>query len=88
MVFIPLFTTNMGNMSRGFTIIELFSSTRQGNPLGGLLFALPHYWTLLETIAWTPNYVFPSLMDNTNIMGLVNEVVFTFDHFSTQLALI
>jgi hypothetical protein len=78
MVFIFLSTTSMGNMNRGFIVIESSSGTRQGEPLNGFLFALAHYWTFLKTIAWTPNYVFSSLMDDTNIVGLMNKVVFTF----------
>ncbi len=72
----------------GVTIIESFLGTRQGEPLGGLLFTLAHYWALLETIAWAPNYVFPSLIDDTHIVGLMNEITCTFDHLSTQLTLV
>jgi hypothetical protein len=43
MVLIILSTTNMGNMSRGFIVIESSSGTRQGDPLGGPLFSLAHY---------------------------------------------
>jgi hypothetical protein len=32
-----------------------------------------------------PNYVFPSLIDNTHIVGPMNEIIPTFDHLSTQL---
>ncbi len=41
--------------------------------------------TPLETIVWTPNYVFPSLMDDTHIVGPMNEFSCTFDHLLTQL---
>jgi hypothetical protein len=51
----------------GATIIESSLSMKQGNPLKGLLFALAHYRTFLETIAQAPNCVFPSLMDDTHI---------------------
>ncbi len=37
--------------AEGVTIIESSSSTKQGDPLGGPLFVLAHYRTLLETIA-------------------------------------
>jgi hypothetical protein len=37
------------------TIIESTSSTKQGDPLGGHLFALTHYRTFLKTIAYTPH---------------------------------
>jgi hypothetical protein len=42
MVFIFIFITNMGYMSKGFTVIESSSGTRPGDPLGGLLFTLAH----------------------------------------------
>jgi hypothetical protein len=42
-VFILFFTTSMGNMSKGFSIIESSSSTKQGDRLGDILFVLAHY---------------------------------------------
>ncbi len=66
-------------------IIEFSLSTRQGDPLGGLLFTLAHYWTFLETIVWAPNCVFPSLMDDFHIVGPMNELFCAFDHLLTQL---
>jgi hypothetical protein len=42
----------------GVTIIDSFLSTRHGDPLGGLLFALAHYWVLLKTIAQAPTVSF------------------------------
>jgi hypothetical protein len=56
---------------------------RRGDPLRGFLFALAHYWTLLETIAQAPNYVYPSLVHNTHVVGPSNEIIPTFHHFST-----
>jgi len=61
---------------------------KQGDPLEGLLFALAHYWAFLETIVWAPNYVFPSLVDDTHIMGPMSKIVLAFDHLSIQLALV
>ncbi len=72
----------------GFTIIESFSSTKQGDPLRGPLFVLAQYRILLETITWASNYVFPSLTNDTHIMGPMNEITCTFDHLLTQLALV
>ncbi len=72
----------------GVTIIESFSSMKQGDPLRGLLFALAHYQTLLETIVQAPNYIFPSLANDTHIVGPMNEITHAFDHLSTQLALV
>jgi hypothetical protein len=59
-----------------------------GWPLGGLLFILAHYWTFLKTITQALNYVLPSLVGDIHIMGHMNEIVSTFDHLLTQLALI
>jgi hypothetical protein len=61
---------------------------KQGDRLGSLLFALAHYWTILKTSVWMPIYVFPSLTDDTHIVGFLNEIIPTFDHLSTQLTLI
>jgi len=59
---------------------------RQGDPLGGPLFVLAHYWALLKTIAWALSYVFPSLIDDTHIVGPMSELSCAFDHRLTQLA--
>ncbi len=72
----------------GVTVIESFSNTRQGDRLKDSLFALAHYQALLKTIAQAPNYVFPSLMDDTHIVGPMNEITYAFDHLLTQLALV
>jgi len=37
---------------------------------------------------WAPNYVFPSLTDDTCIVGPMSEITCAFDHLSTQLTLI
>jgi hypothetical protein len=34
------------------------------------------------------NCIFPSLIDDTHIMGLMNEITYAFDHLSTELALV
>jgi hypothetical protein len=88
MVFIFLFYFQHGWHVEGVTIIESFSSTRYGDPLGGFLFALAHYRTLLKTIVRAPNYVFPSLANDTHIVGPMNEITYAFDQLSTQLALV
>jgi hypothetical protein len=61
---------------------------RQDDPLKGLLFALAHYQTLLKTIVRAPSCAFPSLADVIHIMGLLNEIIRSFDHLSTQLTLV
>ncbi len=70
---------------KGVTIIESFLGTRQGDPLGGPLFVLAHYRALLETIMWDFSYIFPSLVDNTHIMGPMNEISRVFNYLLTQL---
>ncbi len=50
MVFIFLFTTNMGGMWKKVTIIESFSNMKQGDPLKGSLFVSARYRTFLTTI--------------------------------------
>jgi hypothetical protein len=72
----------------GVTIIESFSSTKQGDRLGGILFTLDHYQTLLKTITWAPKCIFPSLIDDTHIEGPMNEITHVFYHLSTQLAFV
>jgi hypothetical protein len=59
---------------------------KQGDPLRSPLFA--HYQPLLEIITQAVNCVFSSLMDDTHIMGFMKEIVTTFDHLLTQLALV
>jgi len=34
------------------------------------------------------SYVFPFLMDNTHIMGLMNEITHAFNHLAIQLILV
>ncbi len=72
----------------GVTIIESSSCMRQGDPLGDILFVFAHYRTHLKTIMWVPNYVFPSLVDDTHIVGPMSEITHAFDHLLTQLALV
>jgi len=59
---------------------------KQDEPLGGLLFAMAHYRTLLKIVAQALNCVFPSLADNTHIMGPMSEVIPAFDPVSLSYA--
>jgi hypothetical protein len=56
---------------------------KQGEPLGGSLFALAYYQALLKTITQVPNCVFPSLANDTHIVGPMSKVVLAFDHLLT-----
>jgi hypothetical protein len=49
-----------------------------GDPLGGTLFFLAHFCALRPTIVTHPTYVFPSLVDDTHIIGPASNVVPTF----------
>jgi ABC-type nitrate/sulfonate/bicarbonate transport system permease component len=69
----------------GINIIESSLGTKHSDPLGSLLFALAHYQTLLNTIVWVPSYVFPSLTNDTHIVGPLSEIIHVFYHLSTQL---
>jgi hypothetical protein len=73
---------------KGVTIIESSSGTRQGDLLRSPLFALTHYGVFLKTIVQALGCVFPSLMDDTHIVGPMNEITHAFDHLSTQLTLV
>jgi hypothetical protein len=88
MVFIFLFTSNMGNMKRGSSLLSHFQAQGKGDPLGGPLFSLAHYRTFLKIITQAPKCVFPSLVDDTHIVGTMNKVVIAFNHLLTQLTLI
>jgi hypothetical protein len=70
-----------GQHEEGVTIIESSSGTRQGDFLRSTLFALAHYQALLKTIVQTFSYLFPSLVDDTHIVGPMNEIIFAFDLF-------
>jgi hypothetical protein len=37
---------------------------------------------------WIFSYIFPSLVDDTHIVGPMSEITHAFNHLSTQLALI
>ena len=68
--------------------IESATGTRQGDPLGGVLFALGHQQALRATAATFPDCAFPSVADDTHIVGPPARVVEAFSHFVVQLALL
>jgi len=83
MVLIIFFTTSMGNMKMTSPLLSHFQAWGRVTPFRTSLFALTHYQTFLETIAQAPNYVFPSLMNDTHIMGLMNEIILSLNYFTT-----
>ncbi|KAL2610702.1 hypothetical protein R1flu_029275 [Riccia fluitans] len=54
---------------------EALFCTRQGDPLGGTLFALAHLCALRTVASKHPLYLFPSLADDTHIVGFLEAVV-------------
>jgi len=59
-------------------IISSKLSTQQGDPLGGMLFALVHFCTLCLTTTTHFTCVFPSLANDTFIIGPTLDVVLAF----------
>jgi hypothetical protein len=80
MALILLFTTSMGGMWKGSPLLNNFQAQGKVTPLGGFLFTLTHYQALLKTIVLAPNYIFPSLMNDTQIVGPLNEITRAFDY--------
>ena len=68
--------------------IESATGTRQWDPLGSVLFALGHQQALRATAAAFPDCAFPSIADDTHIVGPPARVVEAFSHFIAQLALL
>ena len=68
--------------------IDSATGTRQGDPLGGALFALDHQQALRASAATFQDCAFPSIADDTHIVGPPARVVEAFLHFIAQLALL
>ena len=68
--------------------LESATGTRQGDPSGGVLFALGHQQALRATAAAFPDCAFPSIADDTHIVGPPARVVEAFVNFFVQLALL
>jgi hypothetical protein len=56
--------------------------------MGGLLFALAHFYTFFNLVAIFPSYLFPFVIDDTHIIGPTSIVSRAFHHFSSQLDLV
>jgi hypothetical protein len=70
------------------TIIESSLGTRQGDHLRGPLFVLAHYQASLKTIVRAFSCVFPSLANDTHVVGPMSEITHVSDHLLTQLTLV
>ena len=71
-------------------VVEMKSpiGTRQGGPLGGVLFALGYQQAVRATAAAFSDCAFPSIANDTHIVGPPARVVEAFLHFVAQLALL
>ena len=61
---------------------------RQRDPLGGVLFTLGHQQALRATAAAFPDCAFPSIANDTHIVGPPARVAEAISHFVAQLALL
>jgi hypothetical protein len=55
--------------------------TRQGDPLGEELFVLAHFRALHSTANHFPSYLFPSITNDTHIIGPLSIISFAYEHF-------
>jgi len=77
---------DMGGMWRGSPLLSHFQAQGKVTPLEVLYLLWPIIFP--QNQCWAPNYIFPSLTDDTHIMGPMNEITRTFDHLLTQLTLV
>jgi hypothetical protein len=59
--------------------------THQGDSLGWALFVLAHFRALHSVFNHFPSYLFPSIADDTHIIGPFSIVSFAYEHFQTEL---
>jgi hypothetical protein len=79
----PLFY-NHHNREGDVIIIPSTMETRQGDPLRGALFAFTHFRTL-HSITNHFLCLFPSIVDDTHIIGPPSIVSFTYEHFQIEI---
>jgi len=78
----PLFYSHCN--CEGDVIIIPFVMVHQGDPWGeggGALFALAHFRTLHSIANHFPSYLFPSIANDTHIIGPPSIVSSTYEHF-------
>jgi hypothetical protein len=76
----PLFY-NHRNHEGDVIIIPFAMGTCQGDPLGGALCALAHFGVLHSTTSYLSSLLFPSIVDDTHIIGPLSIVSFAYEHF-------
>jgi hypothetical protein len=62
--------------------------TCQGDPLGRALFELTHFRALRSIANDFPSCLFPSIVNDTHIIGPLFIVLFAYEHFQTKLHVI
>jgi hypothetical protein len=80
----PLFYSHY-NCESDVIVIPFAMEIRQGDFLGGTLFVLAHFTALHSTISHFPSFLFPSIVDDTHIIGPPSIVSFVYEHFQTKL---
>jgi hypothetical protein len=70
----------------GFVSHPLLGRHAPSDPLVGPLFTLAHFHALWCSTRVSAYYIFPSLMDDTHIIGLSSTIHLTFNHFVFHLA--
>ncbi len=97
----PLFYSHH-NHEGDVTIIPSAMGTHESDPLGGAtitlthqgdfsgktLFTLTHFKALCSTTHHFPSCLFPSIVDDTHIIGPLSIVSFGYEHFQTKLCAI
>jgi hypothetical protein len=70
------------------TIIPFAMGIHQGDFSGETLFTLTHFKALRSTTHHFPSCLFPSIVDDTHIIGPLSIVSFGYEHFQTKLCAI
>jgi hypothetical protein len=60
----------------------------QGDPWGGGSIFLAHFRVLCSTTSCFLSYLFPSIIDDIQIIGPLSIVSFAYEHFQTKLRVI
>jgi hypothetical protein len=69
------------NYEGDVTIVPFAMGTCQGDPLGGALFVLAHFRALHFIVSHFTSCLFPSIIDDTHIIGPLSIVSSIYEHF-------
>jgi hypothetical protein len=86
-IWITLFYSHH-NCENNVIVLPSTMGTRQGDPLGGALFALIHFRVLHSIDNHFPSCLFQSITDDIHIIGPPSIVSFAYEHFKTKLCAI